>query len=175
MDYIPVHIGADALKRILYNAIIPRWNSWANNFLLHIDQITMRDKLWVILKPTAPDRDVISRHFFRSGRKGAQIFKTGKTIINFHVPNEVHNAMLDKKLDDELQTEQRAVAARDNTIKNSLNHGADFTVCGFIKLQGICINAVTRLVKTKEKNVPEVRRLYLNKRHWRLRLFLFPK
>lgn len=146
MDHVPVHIGADALKKILFDAIIPKWRGWTNNFPLRINQIMMRDKLWVILKPTAPDRDVISRHFFRSGRNGAQVFKTGKTIINFHVPNEVYNAMLNKKVDDELQAEQRAVP-RGNTTEDSPSDSAEFTVCGFITSSNtvLALNVVTRL------------------------------
>jgi hypothetical protein len=135
VDHVPVHVGADTLKIILYNAIIPKWNAWTNYFPLHIDQIIMRDKLWVILEPTAPDRDAISKHFFKPGKKG-QIFKTGKTLIHFHIPNKVYAAMLTKQADDELEAEQKAVT-RNKKIKCSPSDGADFSVCGFIKLQAM--------------------------------------
>jgi hypothetical protein len=107
VDHIPVHIGADALKKILYSAVISRWNNWTNNFPLRIDQINMRDKQWVILKPTVPDIDVIARHFFKPGKKGGQTFKSGKIIIQFHVPNEIYDEMLEKQIDDELAAEER--------------------------------------------------------------------
>ena len=131
MDHIPVHIGADELKKILYDAIIPRWNRWTDNYPLRIDQIMMRDKLWVVLKPTAPDRDAIARNFFRSGKKGTQTFKTGKTIIHFHVPNEIYDAMINRKVDGELAAGQSGVAH--DKIEYSLSGGADFTVRHFIK------------------------------------------
>jgi hypothetical protein len=103
VDHIPVHIGAVALKKTLYNAIIPRWNRWTNNFPLHIDQITMRDKLWVTLEPSVPDCDAIAKHFFKTGKKGIQTFKTGKAVVHFHVPNEIYDAVLEKKETDELE------------------------------------------------------------------------
>jgi len=123
VDHIPVHIGAVELKKILYNAIIPRWNDWTNNFPLHIDQINMRDKLWVI-----PNHDVIARNFFKSGKKGTQTFKSGKIIIHFHVPNNIYNDMIEKKDDDELAAEQKDmnITARDDGIPPSM--AADFTV-----------------------------------------------
>lgn len=97
MDHVSVHIGAVALKKTLYNALIPRWNRWTNDFPLHIDQITMRDKHWVILDPRVPDCDIIAKHFFKSGKKGTQTFKSGKTTIHFHIPNEIYDAMLEKR------------------------------------------------------------------------------
>lgn len=127
MDHIPVHIGADALKKTLYDAVIPRWNRWSNNFPLHINQITMRDKFWVILKPNVPDRDVIARHFFKSGKKGVQTFKSGKTVINFHIPNEIYYAMLEKRdAGNELVAKKKAVVMRNDEIEQSV--AADFTV-----------------------------------------------
>jgi hypothetical protein len=131
VDHIPVHIGAEALKRILYDAVIPKWNRWADNFPLRVDQIMMRDKLWVLLKPTAPDRNAIARHFFKRGKKGIQIFKTGKTVIYFHIPNEVYSSVIEKKADDELGIEQRAVT--NGEVEYIPSDVADFTVRGFIQ------------------------------------------
>ncbi|KAF8808594.1 hypothetical protein BYT27DRAFT_7222856 [Phlegmacium glaucopus] len=111
VDHIPVHIGAAEWKRTLYDATIHRWKRWTNNFPLHIDEIIMRDKLWVILKPNIPDCDVIARHFFKAGKKGTQIFKSGKTIIHFHIPNEIYDAMLEKRDEDKIvAAKERAVA-----------------------------------------------------------------
>jgi hypothetical protein len=101
VDHIPVRIGVVALKKTLYDALIPRWNRWTNNFPLHIDQITMRDKQWVILNPTVPDCDAVAKHFFKTGKKGTRTFKTGKTVIHLHVPNEIYDSMLQKKENDE--------------------------------------------------------------------------
>ena len=156
MDHVPVHIGAVALKKTLYDAVIPQWKGWTNNFLLHIDQITMRDKLWVILNPTVLDCDAIAKHFFKTGKKGNRIFKSGKTIIHFHIPNEIHNAMLEKKREPgnewrpEKNTERkpagRKVTARVNNIEPSM--AADFTVSILIIL--ICLlqimHGITRLL-----------------------------
>jgi hypothetical protein len=140
VDHVPVHIGAMALKRMLYNAIIPRWNRWTNNFPLLIDQIAMRDNLWVILEPNVPDHDVIARHFFKAGKKGTQTFKSGKTVIHFHVPNEIYDAMLEKRGADAERTRnalavgsrskpragREITAARVQEIEPSM--AADFTV-----------------------------------------------
>ena len=57
----------------------------------------MQDKLCVILEPSVPDHDVIVRHFFKTRKKGTQTFKSSKTIIHFHVPDEIHDVMLEKR------------------------------------------------------------------------------
>jgi hypothetical protein len=131
VDHVPVHIGAVALKRMLYDIIIPRWNRWTNNFPLHIDKIAMRDKLWVILKPSVPDRDVIAKHFFKPGKKGTQTFKSGKTVIHFHIPNEIYDAL--KKRDADVTVAERNASGSKPgrkfdaaTIEPSM--AADFTV-----------------------------------------------
>jgi hypothetical protein len=91
----------------------------------------MRDKSWVILKPANPDRDVIAKHFFKTGKKGIQTFKTGKTIINFHVPNEIYNAMVEKREADELSEE--VVPAKDPKVEPSMV--VEFTVGASAHLQ----------------------------------------
>ncbi|KAM6488841.1 hypothetical protein JOM56_015699 [Amanita muscaria] len=108
VDHIPVHIGAAALKRLLYEAVIPKWNAWTNNYPLHVDGVIMRDKLWVELKPNNPDCDVIAKYFFKIGRKGVQTFKTGKTVIYFHVPNEIYDTMVETREANELAAEKKA-------------------------------------------------------------------
>lgn len=141
VDHIPVHIGAVALKRTLYNAIIPRWNRWTNDFPLHIDQITMRDKQWVILYPTDPDCDAIAKYFFKTGKKGNRIFKSGKTVIQFHIPNEIYDDMLEKRETNnewppEKNTERkpvgRKVTARVKDVDIEPSMAADFTVSSFL-------------------------------------------
>ncbi len=122
------------MKRILYNAIIPKWNKWTNDFLLSINQIIMHNKLWVVIKPTTPDCDAILRHFFRTGKKGNQTFKTDKTVIHFHVPNEIYGVMLHKIADDELEAEQRAEEWNDR-IKDSPSGREYFMVSGSIKFR----------------------------------------
>lgn len=144
MDHVPVHIGAVALKRSLYNAVIQHWNKWTDDYPLHIDQIVMRDKQWVILNPTDPDCDAIAKHFFKTGKKGNRTFKSGKTIIHFHVPNEIYDAMIEKKDTQavnkwlpEKNTERkpagRRVTARVKDIEPSMA-AADFTVSIFLIL-----------------------------------------
>ena len=149
VDHILVHIGAVALKRTLYNAIIPRWNRWTNNFPLLIDQIAMQDKLWVILEPCDPDRNVIARHFFKAGKKGIQTFKSGKTIIHFYIPNEIYDAMLEKRdVDARIvagsKPGRKITAARVKEIEP--NVAADFTVSTFTCLQQYISEARVRLL-----------------------------
>ena len=63
-----------------------------------MDSIIMRDKLWVELRPGNPDCDIIAKHFFRSGKNGAQIFKPNtKVVINFHLRNDTYDQMLSYK------------------------------------------------------------------------------
>ena len=119
MDHVPVHIGAVALKRMLYNAVIPRWNKWTNDYPLHIDQITMRDKLWVILNPTVPDCDAIARHFFKTGKKGNRVFKSGKTVIHFHVPTDIYDIMVEKRQIDERPPEKNTETRRETRRKTA--------------------------------------------------------
>jgi hypothetical protein len=145
VDHIPVHIGAEALKKTLFDALIPRWNRWTNNYPLHIDQITMRDKLWVILSPTIPDCDAIAKYFFKAGKKGNRTFKSGKTTILLHIPNEIYDDMLEKRetaneYSSEKNTERktaerkptaRKTAERKPTVRVKdveLSMAADFTV-----------------------------------------------
>jgi len=143
VDHIPVHIGAVALKKTLYDALIPRWNRWTNSFPLHIDQITMRDKMWVILNPTIPDCDVIAKYFFKTGKKGNRTFKSGKTTILLHIPNEIYDDMLERRepaneWPPEKNTERkpagRKSTARVKDVQVEPSMAADFTVSIFIIL-----------------------------------------
>ena len=96
----------------------------------------MRDKLWVILNPSVPDGDIIAKHFFKTGKKGRQTFKTGKIIIHFHIPNEIYEAMLEKRETDKWQPEKnterkpagRKVTARAKDVQVEPSMAADFTV-----------------------------------------------
>ena len=74
----------------------------------------MRDHNWVHLLPQKPDRDIIAKQFFKPGKKGsAMVFKSGKCIINLHVPNEIYESMLVQKEEQELNTEKVEIAAVD--------------------------------------------------------------
>ena len=108
----------------------------------------MRDRLWVILNPNDPDGEPIAKHFFKTGKKGNRTFKTGKTIIHFHIPNEIYDAMLEKKdtvEPDEWQpaknTERkpagRKVTMRADLKDMELSMAADFTVTTCYRWQTI--------------------------------------
>ena len=63
-----------------------------------MDSIIMQDKPWVEFCPGNPDCNIITKHFFRSGKNGAQIFKLNtKVVINFHLWNDTYNQMLSYK------------------------------------------------------------------------------
>ena len=94
IDNVPVHIGAVELKKLLYKEIIPSWNSYTEGYPIAIEDIVMRSKEWVAIQPLNPDRDVISRPFFKPGRGGASIFKTGRCTVLFHIPNNIYNQYL---------------------------------------------------------------------------------
>ena len=96
----------------------------------------MHDKLWVTLEPSVPDFNVIARHFFKAGKKGTQTFKSGKTIVHFHIPNEIYDAMLKNRDANKWPVEKNAVGkkpagrkvavVRAKEIEPSM--AADFTV-----------------------------------------------
>jgi hypothetical protein len=120
-DHIPIHIGAVELKKILYEAVIPKWWQWTNNYPLPLDDVVMRNHNWVVLAPKNPDRDVIADQFFKRAKKGGLTFKGGKCIINLHVPNHIYNAMLTRKDVDAFEEERKLRAS-------NINHAiADFT------------------------------------------------
>jgi len=77
----------------------------------------MRDHNWVHLLPQKPDRDIIAKQFFKPGKKGAtMVFKSGKCIINLHIPNEIYQSMLMRKEEQELNAETVEIAAVDFTV-----------------------------------------------------------
>jgi hypothetical protein len=62
--------GAVELKGLLYEHLLPVWNTYTEGFPLEINDIIMRTKEWVEIKPLNPDQDVIARQFFKSGKGG---------------------------------------------------------------------------------------------------------
>lgn len=99
----------------------------------------MCDKLWVTLAPAVPDCDVIVRYFFKTGRKGNQTFKSGKTVVHFHIPNEIYDAMLENRDADDWPAEKnpalgkkpagrRVTAASVKELEIEPSMAADFTV-----------------------------------------------
>ena len=94
VDDVPVHIGAVDLKNLLYSQILPVWLAYTEQFPLDIEEIMMRTKDWVEIHPLNPDRDVIARQFRRTGKNGGITFKTGRCLINFHIPNKIYNQYL---------------------------------------------------------------------------------
>ncbi|KDR65144.1 hypothetical protein GALMADRAFT_1330174 [Galerina marginata CBS 339.88] len=89
---IPVHIGAIDLKSVLYQEILPQWLRYAEQYPLDIMDIIMRNKDWVEIHPKDPDRDaILSPSFFKSAKNASQtIFKGGKSLVYFHIPNKVY-------------------------------------------------------------------------------------
>jgi len=83
------------------------WNAYTEGFPLEIDDIIMRTKEWVEIKPLNPDQDVIARQFFKSG-KGGLTFKAGHCIILFHIPNAIYNQYLDDAERKEMERLQEA-------------------------------------------------------------------
>ena len=69
----------------------------------------MRTKDWVEIQPVNPDRDVIARQFFKTGKNGSLTFKTGRCLIHFHIPNKIYNQYLDyaEKKDEEILNNER--------------------------------------------------------------------
>lgn len=89
VDNIPVNIGAVELKKYLFAAIMPQWSAYTRGFPLNIDDVMMRNKHWVCIRPTDPDQGVIADEFFKPGKGGVVTFKTGRCVIHLHIPNKV--------------------------------------------------------------------------------------
>lgn len=71
------------------------WLAYTEQFPLNIEDIVMRTKDWVEIQPLNPDRDVIARQFFKTGKNGGITFKTGRCLIYFHIPNKIYGRYLD--------------------------------------------------------------------------------
>ena len=81
LSNIPVHIGANDLKTVLYLAILPQFVKWSKGFALPLDDCQIRNKLWVELIPKHPDIDAITDHFFSSkGKNKTKIFSAKQGI-----------------------------------------------------------------------------------------------
>lgn len=54
----------------------------------------MRNKDWVEIHPKNPDHDaILCASFFKSAKNGSQsIFKGGKSLVYFHIPNSVYGS-----------------------------------------------------------------------------------
>jgi hypothetical protein len=75
--------------------MLPQWTAYTRGFPLGINDIVMRTKDWVEIRPLDPDQDVVSQPFFKIGKGGATSFKSGRCIINFHIPNDVYGEYLE--------------------------------------------------------------------------------
>ncbi|KAK7027798.1 hypothetical protein R3P38DRAFT_2776866 [Favolaschia claudopus] len=76
------------------------------------DQALQRDEKWCLLIPKNPDVDIISDRFYVAPKKPnmAPQFRTRKIIINLHLPNEIHNAVLLYR-EEQHESEDRALIA----------------------------------------------------------------
>ena len=81
------------LKKLLFDEILPLWNKHAEDFVLNISDIIMRNKDWCEIRPQTPDCDaILSPSFYKQG-KGGLIFKIGsRVLVYFHVPNDIYEA-----------------------------------------------------------------------------------
>ena len=93
----------------------------------------MRNNNWVRLVPRNPDRDVISDQFFKRGKKGVIIFKTGKCIINLHVPNHIYSVVVAQKEAGDIESFEDLEEGRVAVITGCSQAAADFTVCPLIR------------------------------------------
>ncbi|KAF8151403.1 hypothetical protein B0H34DRAFT_755565 [Crassisporium funariophilum] len=125
VNNIPVHIGAAELKKILYDEILPSWQEYTEGFPINIDGFVMRDKDGARIKPNVPDRDVISKPFFKTAR-GGQVFKEGRCIVNFHVPNPIYSQYLiwsERREEQRLHAEATKQSERQVVITPTQNQG----------------------------------------------------
>ncbi|KAI9511301.1 hypothetical protein F5148DRAFT_1146961 [Russula earlei] len=121
VDNVPVHIGAVELKHLLYEHLLSIWNAYTDKYPLAIDDIIMRTKDWVEIKPLNLDQDVISHQFFKS-RKGGLMFKLGCCTIFFHIPNVIYQQYLDDVERKEMERVQE-VSWPDLAVQVRVEHG----------------------------------------------------
>ncbi|KAJ7726305.1 hypothetical protein DFH07DRAFT_758178 [Mycena maculata] len=94
VDDVGCHIGADDLKRLCFDALLPVWNEFTSQFPLSIDDVTLRDDKWAVVVPRNPDVDAIAHKFFHAAKKpnGAPQFRSKKLVMNIHIPNRIWDA-----------------------------------------------------------------------------------
>lgn len=95
INNIPAQIGAAELKKILFEGILPMWLKYTENFPLAIEHVVMRDKDWCEIHAKEPDRGVIAHNFYKPGKNGIPTFKTGRCLIQFHIPNNIYGEVQD--------------------------------------------------------------------------------
>ncbi|KAG6818633.1 hypothetical protein H0H93_003300 [Arthromyces matolae] len=130
VENIPVHIGAVALKQILYDRFLPVWLTYSCGFAIKIDQIIMRRSNWAVIEPKSPDCDAIAQSFFPKNRKGEPTFKTGTCIINFHLPNRLYDQYLDfvEEQEEQKLALQESLARNNGKVTRSMYKGKQIEV-----------------------------------------------
>lgn len=105
-----VHIGAVALKALVFKGLYESWFKWSLGFPLDPDALTLRiKKNFVPIRPRIPDRDVISQGFFKpQGKPPLPKFKTG-TIDLVLVMSDL---LFDEAIDNKVAVEQSKRAKR---------------------------------------------------------------
>lgn len=103
LSNIPVHIGADDLKLVLYHALLPQYIKWSKGFPIQLEDCQLRNKLWVELIPKHPDVDAVAEYFFSSkGKNKAKIFMPKQGIdLYLVITNEKYEAVLQHLSDTE--------------------------------------------------------------------------
>ncbi|KAK7041178.1 hypothetical protein R3P38DRAFT_2512595 [Favolaschia claudopus] len=109
---VPAHIGHADLLETGMRAITHEWRRFAGEYPLSSADVVMRDEKWCLLIPKNPDVDIISDRFYVAPKKPnmAPQFRTRKIIINLHLPNEIHNAVLIYR-EEQHESEDRALVA----------------------------------------------------------------
>ena len=116
---------------------MPKWRARTHNYPLSLEDVVLHDHHWVVLLPKNPDRDIIAAHFFKPNKKGTLVFRTGKCIVNLHIPNDIYQVMLtQKEASAELEVED------DDTIPVAVDFTVGFphSIKIFYKLKEILVS-----------------------------------
>lgn len=93
---IPVHIGVQKLKVVVFYTLLPLFLKWSKGFSLGIEDVQLRSKNWVELIARSPDIDAIADKFFVKGKNNARKFSAGQGIdIYLALPDEKYQDVLD--------------------------------------------------------------------------------
>lgn len=95
---VPVHIGANDLKALVFAALYPIFVKWGRTSQLSYEECTIRDKNGVIIEPVngvEADQDALPQeqffHFKEVQRKARRIFKATKPAeVSLEIPFPVY-------------------------------------------------------------------------------------
>ncbi|KAH7904041.1 hypothetical protein BJ138DRAFT_1019694 [Hygrophoropsis aurantiaca] len=98
---VPVHIGANHLKTIVYVTLQPLFLKWSKGLSFTFEEVRLRHKTWEEILPciVGDDIDAISAFFFPQSGKGKSKFNPGRGIeVHLELPYEKYTDAQDHRV-----------------------------------------------------------------------------